>query len=64
MTNDKLAFFEKYENCAEKNALERIWEAKVTNAIEFSISHTQVSDLSPLKDLTQLKQLDVSETQC
>ena len=60
---DKNAFFQKYTVCAEETTLEAIWEAKTTNATELSIYRRNVSDLSPLKDLRHLQELDVSTTQ-
>ena len=63
MDNDKSAFLEKYKDCAEEAALKKIWTAKLINATGLNISWTQVSDLSPLKDLTNLQVLDVSSTQ-
>jgi internalin A len=60
---DKKAFFEKYKQCAEIAALEDIWQAKQTKATELSLYGKKVSDITPLKDLTQLLLLDISETQ-
>jgi internalin A len=60
---DKKAFLEKYILCAEKVALEKIWHTKQTKATELHLSGKKVSDLTPLKSLTQLQELDVSSTQ-
>jgi internalin A len=60
---DKIAFLEKYKHCAETGALKKIWFAKQTNATELNLSNKKVSDLMPLKDLTQLQHIDVSYTE-
>ena len=63
MDNDKSAFLEKYKDCAEVWALEIIWQAKQSNATELAILGDKVNDLLPLKDLVNLRVLDVHSTQ-
>ena len=60
---EKKAFLKKYKSCAEAGVLVVIWQAKVTNATKLSLTRKKISDLSPLKDLKNLKTLYVVHTQ-
>ena len=61
---EKKAFFQKYKNCAEADALEPIWQAKETNATILYFQYKQkVSDLSPIQELVYLEELVIFDTQ-
>lgn len=62
MTNDKEAFFEQYKDCADEEALELIWRAKETNTLNLNFRSRNISDLSPLKELQNLKKLRLGFT--
>jgi internalin A len=58
------AFMAEYARCANRKVLGKIWEAHTWKKKELDLSgEKSLSDLSPLKDLTALKALNVSSTQ-
>lgn len=56
---EKAAFLQQYAFAADEKVLARIWQAKQSQASELFLRGENISDLSPLKDLTTLQVLDI-----